>query len=605
MLGAIGERLRGFRYVVGDALYAAARVPRGIGRGVAEFWRSLPVIARRRLLAAIGFIAAVLLLAVAVVPNLPCEFPAGDTCPPDDEAIEIVPADALAYVHANLDPETEQYEDAADLAARMPLVSRQVLGSLLPLVIGGGGLPSNFARDVAPWSGGEVAIALLGERGREQQVQLIEVDDSAGAGDYVTSISAGASQETEYRGVQISEDERGLASAQVEGFLVLGSLSGVRAVVDAATASDGAEALADEAAVEEVLGELPSHRLAEAFISQTGLERLAGSPRGPLATFDPVLDSGASRGAAIALSADTDGFRLATRSLLDPERAEANPGFFAAFDGFDPELPEDVAPDALAYLGIGEPGRTAESLLGQAAARAPGIAAGFSALVERLQRDAGVDVRGDLITALSGEVAVSVVPRPEGERVEGASLPGQEPPETLAPGADAAPYLELLATDVDEEKARDALARLQGPVARSVDRDLGAPVFSQEELGDVRAQVLRISPTAQLTYALFDSRLAIATDPAGVRRAVADDGEGLGDSDLFEEAMNGLADEPGLLAYLDVGELLRFGERSGLAADTAYATFAPDLRMLEAFALTVATDGDVLEGDARLLLAGS
>ena len=129
-------------------------------------------------------------------------------------------------------------------------------------------------------------------------------------------------------------------------------------------------------------------------------------------------------------------------------------------------------------------------------------------------------------------------------------------------------------------------------------------MFDQEEIGDVRAQVLRLSPTAELTYAIFDDTLAAATDPAGVRRVIEDEGDGLGGSDRYERATEDLGDEPGVVAYLDVGELLRFGENSGLAEDTAYATFASDLRRLEAFALAVATDDDELRTDSRLLVGG-
>ena len=605
MLGGVGERLREARYLAGDALSAIARVPKALGRGAAAFWSSMPVIARRRLVAALGVVAAALLVAGFVVPNLPCAFPGGDRCPPDDDAIELIPSDALAYAHANLDPETEQYEAAAEVAQSTPLVSRQALGSLLPLVIGGGGLPSDFSREVSPWFGGELALALVGSRGRTQQVQLLEVDDAEGASAYADSIGAGEPTTSTYQDVEISEDERGLASAQVGGFLVLGSVGGVREIVDVSTGAEGAEALATDTIATDALDELPEHRIAEAYLSQDGLGSLAAAARSPLAPFEPFLDTGASQGAAAALSADSEGLSLATRSLLDAERSEARPGFFAAFESFEPELPADLAPDALAYLGFGEAKSTGEALLGQATARAPGIARGFADLVERLQRDAGVNLERDLLPALAGEAAFSVVPRAEGEGGEpGASLPGQTPPETLAPGAAATPFLELLAADVDEERTRDALARLQGPLSRSVDPDLGAPVFDQQKFGDVEAQVVRVSPNAQVTYALFDSKLAIASDPAGVRRAIENEGDGLEGSERYERAIGDLPDEPGLLAYLDVEELLRFGENSGLAEDTAYAAFAQDLRRLEAFAVAVGTEDGVLSADARLLIAG-
>ena len=178
------------------------------------------------------------------------------------------------------------------------------------------------------------------------------------------------------------------------------------------------------------------------------------------------------------------------------------------------------------------------------------------------------------------------------------------PPSTLVPGAEETPYLELLADDVDEERAREALARLQGPLIRSLGSRLGAPVFTERDIDGVKAQVVRLSPTAELTYALFESKLAAATDPAGVERAISGDGDGLSDSDLYERATDGLPDEPGAIAFLDLGRLLRLGEASGLAEDTAYATFAADLRKLAAFALTVGTEDDELRTDARLVVDG-
>lgn len=605
MLGAIGRRLRGARYVAGDVLYALGRLPRAVGRGAAAGWRSLPVVSRRRLAAALGAGVALIVLFALVVPSLPCELPGGDRCPPDDDAIALVPADALAYAHVNLDPDSDQYAAAAELAGRMPLVSRQVLGSLLPLVIGSDGAPASFERDVAPWAGGELAVAVIGSASRERQVQLIEVADEEGARAYAAGIAAGEPRTSTHRDVEIGEDERGLASAIVGDFLVLGPLPAVREVIDVATGAEGAAALAEDATAGEALDALPAERFAEAYLSRAGLEALAAGARSPLAPVEPLLDTQASRGAAVSLGADGDALALTTRSLLDPERAEARPGFFAAFEPFEPELPERLAAGTLAYLGLGDPSATAAALLRQATARAPAIASGFTDLVERLQRTAGVDLEADLLPALAGEAALAVVPRAGGEQEGGASLPGEEPPATVVPGARSVPYLELLATGVDEERARDALARLQGPLARALDPELGAPVFDDQEIDGVEARVLRVSPTVQLAYAIFDSTLAAATDPQGVRRAITDEGESLAGSERFERAAAGweeLGSEPLLAAYLDLRELLRFGERSGLAADTAYATFAPDLRRLDVLALALSVDDGVLGSDTRLLI---
>jgi hypothetical protein len=163
------------------------------------------------------------------------------------------------------------------------------------------------------------------------------------------------------------------------------------------------------------------------------------------------------------------------------------------------------------------------------------------------------------------------------------------------------PYLEFLADDVDEERAREALARLQGPIARAFDPELGAPNFEQRRFGDLEAQVLRVSPVAQIIYATLDSKLAIANDAAAIESLVAG-GDGLADADRYSETVDGLPDEPALLAYLDLRGLLAFAERSGLAEDTAYGTFAADLRRLGSFGLTVSRGDDTLSVDAKLLV---
>ncbi len=588
MLGAIGERLRGLRYLVSDLFFLIARFPRAVGRGVAGFWSALPMVARRRLVAAAGAVALVLFLAAAVVPNLPCALPGGDECAPDDEAIELAPASTIAYVHANLDPETEQAEQATEIATRAPLVSRQLIGQAATLL--DAGAPLGAAAE--PWFAGEVTAIVIGGGAVAEQVQLLETTDSEAALAYAESLAAGVPDVSAYRDVEISEDERGLASAVVDGFLALGTAQGVRAVVDVATGAEGADSLADDTTAVEALEELPEHRVAEAFLSADGIEAFVTSDEGPLSTFEPLVDSAASLGVAFSLSANDDGFSLATRSILDAERTEAEPGFFAAFDEFEPELPSQLAPDSLAYLGLGQPRETIAALLRQATVRAPGIAAGVTDLIESLRGAADVDLQRDLLEALGGEAAFAVVPRAPAEPDE------QALPSAVTP----TPYLEFLADDVDEEKAQEALARLQDPIAESFDPELGAPVFEQRRFGDLDAHVLRLSPVAQIIYAILDSQLVIANDAAAVARLAEGVDDGLADADRYRETVDGLPDEPALLVYLDLRGLLSFAERSGLAEDTAYTAYASDLRRLASLGLTVTQADQTLAADARLLV---
>ena len=518
------------------------------------------------------------------MPNLPCRLPGGDSCPPADDAEELVPADALAYVHTNLDPETEQYELAADVADRVPIFSDQAAARALALLPRAAGRPTDFERDLVPWFAGEAAMAVIGATGRAERVELLEVSDAEGASEYATAIAGDAPESADYQGVELTVARRGLASAQVDGFLAIGRADGVRSVIDTATGSDDAESLADDETASEVRDELPEHSLVEAYLSADGIEELIERDRGTLGTLTPLLAPGASRGAGAALAATEEGFELSVRSALDPERAEASPGFFTAFPAFVPALPERLAPDSLGYVGIGEPASTVRALLTQATAEAPGIVAGFEDLVRNLRREGEVDIERGLLDSLGGEAAFALARR------SGAAGP-------------ALPFLEFVADDVDEDAARRALAALQAPLIDAVGgRNVQAPVFGQQQIGDVEARSLRISPTVELTYAIFDGLVAIATDPAGIEQLV--EGEGaLDTSELYERATDGFADEVSLLAFLDLDGLVELGEQLGLAEDPVYAPFAGEFRRLEALALAVTDDDELLSTDARLLLA--
>ncbi|MDX6583071.1 MAG: hypothetical protein QOI10_2255 [Solirubrobacterales bacterium] len=598
---AIAKRLRSIRYAAGDIVFVTGRflarlgsllvrVPIAAGRGIKRFWASLSVIARRRLVLALGAAIVVLAFLSLAVPNLPCDFPGGDTCPPADDAADLVPADALAYLHVNLDPETDQAASAGDVLARLPVIGGQISKRALALIPSPATGSLDFERDVRPWFGGEAAMAIVpGAATVPERVDLLEAKDSKGAGQYADALAVGQTQTSEYEGVEVSVDQQHVATAQVQGFLVIGTEDGVRALIATATGADGTESLADDPTATEVRDRLPEHRVAEAWVSPDGVSELIAGATGGLATLTPLTAPGATRGVAASLSADDDGFELAVRSALDPEREKASPNFFAAFPPFEPGLAEKLRPQTLAYLGIGPPKQTVSALLAQASAQAPGIASGFQDLVDALRRSDNVDIEGQLLDALGDQAAFALEPGPDQAGATAATVP---------------PYLLFVADGVDEEEARKGLAALEAPLADAVDTgsDLQAPVFGQQEVSGVETNSLRVSPAVELTYAVFDGLAAIATDPAGVAGLIDDDG-GLDEHQLYQRATDGFPDQVSVLAYLDLADLVTIGEQAGLAEDPLYATFAGDIRRLEALGLAVSTDDDVLATDLRLLVS--
>ena len=558
----------------------------------------------------------------AAVPNLPCQFPGGDECPPEDDAAKVVPGDALAYAHANVDPETEQYEEASALAGRLPALTGQIL-AFLP---GPSGRPLDFEADVRPWLRGEVAMSIVpGEGGRPEQTFLFEVADTAGAEEFAASVASGPLADGDHEGVVVRTDQRGNSSAIVSGFLVMGPTAAVEATID--TAEGRERALETSALSDQVLDALPEDAVAQVAVSEDGIAGLLAGGRGALGSLEAFVNFDASVGAGAALVAQEGSLELVLHSELDPERLEASPGFFEAFPAFEPTLTAELSPETLAYLGLGDPASSIEQLFTQAIAEAPGIATGFDSLIDDLRRTGKLDTQSELLPLLEGEAAITIQPSPPaeggggggesepeipGEDIGPADSPGEAAPEDLLPPEGAppppgilestgVPYLQFVADEVDEGAAREALAKLQGPLAEALEPAdaLQAPVFEDREIEGIEASSLRLSRIVDLTYALFDDLLVVATDPQGVAQVAGGTG-GLDEEAKFEEATEDLAEEPSLLLYLDLAELLALAEREGLAEDPAYAIIAADARRLEALGLAVEAGETTLDTTVRI-----
>jgi hypothetical protein len=600
------RRLRRARYRLEDAGAAAKRFLKERTSRGREAWAGLSEETRRRVALGAGVVIAILLLALVLVPALPCGLPGADSCPPEDDVAELVPSDALLYVHVNTDADSDQYEQASELAGRLPTLTQQVVAALP----GAAGAGIDYDRDVRPWLGGEAAVALVPGNGEKvEQALMLEVGDDNGAESFTGELVGRRTQGRDYEGVEV-KTKGDLSIAEISGFLTIGTEEALQAVIDAQ--GDDGLSLADDDAAEEVADRLPDDSFATAFVSQEGAADLfrAGAPLG---SFEVFVNSDATIGAGAALIAGDDGLEVETRSVLDPERLEASPGFFGAFTEFDPGLAGELSAGSLLYVGLADPEGSIQALLRQASAESPGITKGFEKFSKELKDDGDVSIEREILPLLGGEVAVGIEPPPKTGDRNGA--PEEESlPEGIEPGGPApipeepgeldftgVPYVVFVADDVDEDQARKTLADLQVPIAKAFDADEGgqAPIFEGADIAGVQARSLRISPTVNLTYAIFDEKLVVATDPAGVEQ-VKEGESSLADSDLYEGATEDFADELAALIYFNLGDLIALAERQGLAEDTAYALFAEEVRKLQALGLEVEPEDDALAARLRL-----
>ncbi len=571
----IGERVAGVgheaRGVLSDGRHWAS-----------ERWHSVEEVTRHRIAAGAILAVVAALVAFVLVPNAPCDLPGGDACAPPDDAIDLVPANAVAYAHVDIDPDSEQYQAASELTSRLPLLSRIALQPFSR--VGAGRLE---LADVRPWAGGEAAIAVLPSGARTATAALIEADDAGAAQQFASGLLGPAAREEDAGGVEVSVGARGEAAAEVEGFLVIGEEDAVRAIAD--PPEGGGELGGSDAA--DAIDDLPEDRLAYAYLTAAGARALLSRPSArPLDTF---VDSSATSGVAAALTVDGDVARVTVRSRLDPERAQSAPGFFSALPTFEPSLASDVGPDALTYLGIGEPGNSIQSLLSQASTEAPELRRAYVQASQQLRKRGGVSVAGDLLPLLGAQIAVSVEP---------VTAAASETPGVVE--ASGVPYVSLLAEGVDSQAAAADLARLQGPLAEALVPRSGVvggrvAAFEPVQIAGTEAQSLPVSRNVELTYATYDDRLAVSTDPLGIAQARAA-GDGLAETETYQRVTDGFPDEVSLIAYLDLRDLISLGEQIGLATDPAYVPLASDLRTLEAAAVAVTDDGEDIRTDATL-----
>jgi len=495
------------------------------------------------------------------VPGLSCDVSPAKTCVPTDDAIALVPGDAMAYLHIDLDRDSNQFSTAEDVASRLPHFGQIQQGIFAAL----GVAPDlNLRDDLGPWIGDEAALAAVG-RGEPQPLALLAVKDKEGAQRFLAKLGDGKPHHVKNGGDSFRVYGNGLAFTELSGFLVLGSAPAVKAAID--VGKNGGKALSTSKPVDAVRDFLPEQRLVDLYLSAPGIDQFLASRGGLASQLDTFVDFGASSGIAAALVAEDAGLELQIDSALDPEKVKANPTFFQAFPSFDPSLAGEFSPDTLLFVDIADPAETVRALLRQAADAAPGLVEAFNRFEGEVSRG-GVDIERGVLPVLSGEAAVGVE-------------------------LGAAPYVTAVFKDVDEDRAREQMARLQVPLVAALSpvRTGQAPSFESKKVGDTLMRSVRLSPTLTLAYAIFDGKLVVSTNPAGVRQAVEGD-ETLDGSDAFRAATSSASGGVSALVFLNLEGLVRRSEPLGL--DQIVRGFAEDVSKLKGLGLSVRSDEDSL-----------
>ena len=327
----------------------------------------------------------------------------------------------------------------------------------------------------------------------------------------------------------------GLATAVAGGEALFGNVLAVRAALDAkAGLAAGAGGLHQDAA----RSALPDVRLAEVYLSQLGVQRSC-SP-GELARHPSSTHSSTTArppASPLRRVPSDNGVEVNLVSESNPALEQKSPTVFASLPQFEPGLADEAGSNALAYVGVGDLGPALSKVLETAGASAQGLAVSLRSLGQSLQQQAGVDPFRDLLPALGGQAAL--VAQPTG----------------------GVPYVSLIVDGVDEKKAGDALASLQQPILRSAGTGgPQVPTFQSRDVDGVTVHSVQLSPNVNLSYALFDGKLVISTQPEGIAQVRAG-GDNLAGTSAYDAAIGPLPDRVSALVFLNLDEVLGLAQR--------------------------------------------
>jgi hypothetical protein len=575
-LQAIGYWLREKGQIAWPALKRAGAATAAGAQSAGAWWSRRSRGTKIQVGAVAGIVVLYLILRFLPVPGVPCQVSAAKECAPSNDTIAYVPRDAALYIHLTMNGDSHQWDLEQDLGDTLPNFTA-LLQSDTKALAGPTGRPLDLSTEVLPWVKDDLALlGVPGPKGTAPETYIAGIGDEGKANQFAASLSPGGpARQVKVGDVTLATYSNGVATAHSGDQLLFGNVAAVRAALAAQAGQvPGLEGSDQDSARDQ----LPDVRFAEVYLSRVGVQRFL-APGGTGATqLDTFVDYGATSGMAVGARARDDGLQVNVVSELDPKLEEQSPTVFASLPEFEPGLAEEAGPRALGYIGVGELGPAINNALATAGAGAQGLAGSLRALAQRLQKEAGVDPLKDLLPALAGQAALVVEP------------------------TDAAPYATLIVDGVDEEKSGDALASLQGPLLRALSAGgPQVPSFQTRDVDGVPVHSVQVSPSIDLSYAIFDGKLVISTQPQGISQ-VRSSGDNLAGTSAFEDATNRLPDRVSALVFLNLDEVLGLAQEAGLAENPLYASLSEDISRVGSLGLAVRGSDDELQSELFLAI---
>ncbi|HEY5317258.1 MAG TPA: DUF3352 domain-containing protein [Solirubrobacteraceae bacterium] len=488
--------------------------------------------------------------------------------PPATGAASVVPSDALAYIHVSTDESRSAVKSALALAARFPGYAGLRDGLLARLGATGPGVAVDFASEVRPWLGKEVAFALFDtSTSTSGSLIVVAVAHRRPAERFVAGLPTDGS--ASYEGTTITGHPGAGDTAFVGRYLLIGHSASLRAAID--VADRRAPSLSEDPSYRRATASEPAGRAVDAYVSGTGVTRLLTPRHGLLGVLGALLYQPTLEGVAVALTPASGGVHVRLSSVLDPQLAHPTS------PSFTPSLGASVPAGAGLFLDVMDLNRVLPHLL-----TTIGIGAQIPKLLEKLGvalTAEGVNVEQNIVSLFERESAVVI------------SSNGGKPVVTVVartahPGVTRTAFAEL----------EEPLERLFAPAGADAGR---APVFNQVTVGGVAAHQLVLVPGLQFDYAVFGDKLVLSTSLEGIA-AVARHAKVILDQPAYQLALGDRPARVTSLLFLDLNQLLSLDEQTGLISGARFLALKPDLERVHAIGLD-STSGEA-ESTAELFL---
>jgi hypothetical protein len=501
----------------------------------------------RRVLAALVVVIVIVLIVVLTSSGSAPEKP------PATGAASLVPSDALAYIHLSTDESRPAVTSALAMAERFPsyvLVRDELLAQLH---LTGPGVAVDFGSDIRPWLGKEAALAVFDtSTSTAGSLIVVSVANHRAAEHFVAGLPTDGS--ASYDGTTITGHPGAGDTAFVGRYLLVGHSASLRAAIDVA---DGrAPALSQNPSYRRAAATEPAARAVDAYVSSVGVTRLLSTRHGVLGILGNLLYQPTLEGIALSLTPVSGGLKVLVHSVLDPQLTRVSPTTFT------PTLASEVPAGAALMLDVTGLNRVLPHVLDTIGigARIPKLlkALGIALTAE------GVDVDQDILSLFRRESAVVI------------STHG------------SAPVFTVLAHTPDPSVTRTVFAELEQPLERlfaPAGAAAGqAPSFSSVLVGGVAAHQLSLAPGLQFDYAVINHELVLSTNLSGIA-GVARHASSLVGETAYRTALGDHPARVTSLLFLDLTQLLRLDEQTGLVTGLRFLALKPDLERIHAIGM--------------------